>query len=842
MADRMLKFSVTVTWRFRLTTTDMSKYRCYAEVLKPGNTDLMPGERVIIYGNADMYVDKGMKLAVSGEFERIDTYKDPTKVYKIFETRPERDRTALVAHFSGKRFKGIGKVKANAIVDTLGLDCIKLIREDPSCLKQVKCLTEDMRQDIIEHLEGSDIDNEIRAIYPSVSPKFLDYMNEVHSEDGLMIIRTDPYVLLDERDQCKAIKFDMIDAIGRALGVGMTSIHRIRYCVRDVVRTLAEDGVRGLTSRGNVFVYISDQPIWDRFYQTVYQRLNIDWKFVQDAIESGDAGVQFVRAQAVFSDSLPSRYGVVRCYLTDRLRDEMDAGNILRRLVNTGSIVAKATCDQIRQVISEFNQNYCVGKPLTGEQMVAINTAMTSRVSVLTGGPGYGKSTTVEGVLYAWMKLSVDGIVDNPKFRGSVSLGAPTGMAVRRLDECVSDVKPKITRDIDGRYAHDGVEDDADLYFESRTIAKYIHLVKNGTGPLSIEVERRSGGFNRLVVIDESSMVNLEDFAAFLRLMPDAQFLFVGDTDQLPSIAAGDVFQNLCETGVIPVSRLTINHRSKSAMAILENVQKIHDGDVDLKKEPDIFDIEYFDAEDEDMLKFAVKAYLGELKIVRNVADILMIVPKNAKGLCCVSHMNTILRDELNPVSTAALHNRSSRDVLIVKMPGNEIDGMIYNDPVLKKNLRMRIGDRVVITQNNSATGALNNADSSVVNGDRGYIREYIVESPGRRDEVCKAHIELDDGRIVIMEGENLKYVELAYATTVHKAQGCEFHSVFFIAQSEMSYGADFANRNLIYTACTRAKRHVHVIGLQSTVEHCIRTERTHRDSMLAHRIAGLMN
>lgn len=835
-----VKFTAVVTLRFNTNSPDKTYFACYADVIDKGNTDMQPGDKVILRGHSDMYIEKNLKIIVSGEFTGINTYNIPRREYKIYELWPDKDRRSLIAYFCSKRFAGIGKVKATAIVNTLGMHCLDIIRKNPSSLDDVKSLTPEMKNDIIKHIDGTDIDIEIRRIYPSVSQKFLNYMNEAHPIDGLTIIKTDPYILLNEADKCPAIKFELVDAIGRSLNIALTSVHRIRFCVREVVRELAESGKPGLTIGGSVFINISDQNVWNYFYQEVSKRLNIDWKYIDDAIKSGEAGIDFVYNQV---HNAPN---IVRCYLHERLKAEEYAGNILRNAAMTKSAILNAGMSEIINAINEYNTTYFAGT-LSQEQIMAICSAMKNRVSVLTGIPGSGKSSVVEGIIYVWMKLSRPDIIGNTSNLGSVMLAAPTGKAVRRLKDAVKNVKP----DTNGSYQYktDSTQDTGDYWestnWECRTIASYIYRTKgSATEILEAEQKKRNYGQNRLVIVDETSMVGIENLAELLKLVPKAHFVFVGDNDQLPAIDSGEVLQNLMETGVIPVSTLSINHRAKTAIALNENRIRIHDGNTELVTDPGVFDITKFDSENQDMLDFVIKTYFDELNKLNDITELSMIAPRNNKGLCCVSHLNLIIRDRLNPISQSATNNKSEYNKTIIAQTGNEIPVLNRKDPIENKMHKLRIGDRIVITKNNIATDIgikTSDADLSVVNGDMGYITKYIVTNPNTREEESSVIISLDDGRSVAIQEENFRFIELGYATTVHKAQGCEYKSVIFIAQSGMCYGTEFATRNLIYTAITRAKRHCHIIGLESTMKYCINSIRPRRNSMLAFRIAGLL-
>ena len=837
MANESVTFEAVVTYRFKTRNPDPCSYRCYATVSNGLKSDLIPGEQVIISGYADMYVQEKQKLLLTGAFSGMDTYREPMRTFRISRVRPAKDRTSLIAYFSSDRFNGVGRKRAIEIIETLGLDCLDKIRDDPACLDRIPSLSQAMRDEIRGRVCDDDMEVVLMRLCPGVSAKFLAYMAEHHAKDWRAILDKDPYVLLNESDECPAITFALVDGIGKSLGVGRESIHRIKYCVRDVVKALGEKGVSGLTYGGNLFINLSDPNVRNYFVEKTVGLLGIGWDKIQAAVESGDAGVKLLNVYGPRYDGV-NYSQLCGCYLSEKLKAEAEAGEILRAAANADSIVAKASSREILGAILDYNRDFCDGAMLTPEQMLAIRTAMTHRVSVLTGGPGSGKTTVIRGVIYAWRKLCVPGIVDDGLHRGSVTLAAPTGMAVKRMNDAVAKVRPELDYT---RWA--GESEDFD--WESHTLAHYVYTLKQHKSDLKTLRAMRASGRNRLVIIDETSMVSMTDFAEFVSLVPDAQFVFVGDADQLPSIAPGEVFKNLCVTGVIPVSRLTVNHRSKGAKAINDNMAIIRNGQSDLVTDPGVFDIDLFDHEDAAMLDAVVSAYMSELKSVGRLQEIAMISPRNSRGTCSVSHLNTVIRDRLNPRSMSAVSAVSNRDDLILRDDGNEIPVLSYSDNIDGKTYRMRVGDRVVITRNNSAAGATDATgkpvDASVVNGDRGFIRKYRVANPGTKRANHSVVIELDDGRFVTMEDANLKHIELAYATTVHKTQGCEYASVIFIAQGGMCFGSDFATRNLIYTAITRAKRHCRVMGLKPTIDYCVEHERPDRNSMLASRIAGMM-
>lgn len=832
---RTATFEVKISKRFNISNPDPRKYRGYAVVGKSSDPDVMPGDTIIVDGYSDIYIDANMKFVMTGEFERVNTWQGRSyRVYKIGQAEPAADYRALVAYFKSSRFKGIGAKRAMDIVGTLGLNCLQKIQDDPGCLDAIPSLTDAMRQDILTHVGGTDIEILIRKICPVAPQKFLDYMNEQHAKDGEMILRTNPYVLLDERSECKEITFDIIDRIGRAMNAGMTSEHRIRYGVRYVTKDLADNGLRSAGSHGgNSFINLSDPVTQTAFRTNIMQYLNLPWDVIERHIMDGTAGVRLITCYG------PGGTQIVGCYLSEMLAAETLAGAVLRSALGSKSVLDGVSGKELNKAILDYDAEFCTGAPLVPEQMMAVRTALTNRVSVLTGGPGSGKTTVLRGVIRVWQTLcEANGI------RPKVVLAAPTGMAVLRMNEAVSDVKDAFIGDKAITWHSTGDSETVDNVWMSRTIASYVCATKpsgsrkpgtswvNGYATTQADAMRKAldEGRNTLAVIDETSMVCLENFAEFLSLIPKAQLLFVGDTDQLPSIESGEVFLDMCGCGKIPVSRLTINHRSKNAVAIAENAMRIHDGRTDLVTDPGTFDMEFHTHEDQAMLDAVMKAYFSELSRTGRVQDVALLVPKNRKGVCCVAHMNTLIRDLLNPWS-----GNSSAPGSNIDQTGDEVLCASHYDAVDGKAHKLRIGDRVVITNNNCASSG-----GMVVNGDRGILRACYMTGHGREREYC-LELELDDGRTVTIAGEKLKYVELAYATTVHKAQGCEYASVIFVAQGGMCFEGEFATRNLIYTACTRAKLHCRVIGLKQTVDYCIQHPRARRASMLPYRISGMM-
>lgn len=396
-----------------------------------------------------------------------------------------------------------------------------------------------------------------------------------------------------------------------------------------------------------------------------------------------------------------------------------------------------------------------VGFSLTNEQRNAVETALNNLISVITGGPGTGKSTILNFIRTIYAKKNT---------KGKILLLAPTGKAARRMQETTG--------------------------CRSLTIHRGLQLKVDNAGefgePIPIDAD--------FILIDEISMLDI--FIAeklFKSIKPGTKVVLVGDVDQLPSVGAGAVLDDLIDSNIIPLARLTQAKRQAGDSHIILNSFLMKNGNYDLEYADDfILDVtDNFEQAAEEVDKI----FLKEVKRV-GINNVVMLSPYRKKGTATsVEDFNTRIHDQVNP----------------------PIEGKPY---MYSKGTKYREGDKVMQTSNTN----------DVSNGDVGYITE-----------ISGGKVTIDfDGRVVEYDKNDMDNVVLAYATTVHKSQGSEYKVVIFNIQNEHGM---LKKRNLIYTAVTRAKEKVYIVGSKKALVDSINhgtTGEDRRKTLLAQRIKAL--
>lgn len=410
-------------------------------------------------------------------------------------------------------------------------------------------------------------------------------------------------------------------------------------------------------------------------------------------------------------------------------------------------------------------------RTLSEEQERAVICALVNTACVITGGPGTGKTTIINVILNVFEQNGIN-----------TALCAPTGRAAKRMEAATGRSAKTIHRLLE--YGNVNQEDDFEYNGPD--------FMRNEDNPLEAEA----------VIVDEASMIDIFLFRSLLMaLSQGTRLIIVGDADQLPSVGPGNVLKDVIESGLIPVMKLTHFYRQQGTGNIVENAHRVNRGE-----NPSLFGTGEFvfkhETEPEGVLE-EVKRLLYDGEIAKNydiLSDTQVLCPIK-KGMLGVYNLNLELRELLNPLRVSAKE-------------------------VMSIHTLFREGDKVMQTKNNyNKQWFIHNAASyaqsgfGVFNGDQGRILKIDHEEK-------QATILFDGEKEAFYDFNELEQIEHAYAITVHKSQGSEFSAVIL----PLFYGASpFLTRNLLYTALTRAKEKVIIVGLEKTVEHMVSNNRIQR-------------
>ena len=405
-----------------------------------------------------------------------------------------------------------------------------------------------------------------------------------------------------------------------------------------------------------------------------------------------------------------------------------------------------------------------LGITLSPQQAEGVEMAFRYNLSIITGGPGTGKSTILRAVVEAYRMLYP---------QGKIALAAPTGKASRRMAETT------------------GIED-------AQTLHSLLKLFGDDSGGEKKKQSLEAG----LLIVDETSMVDMWlAHQLFRRLNPGTKVLLVGDADQLESVGAGNVFQELIDSGIVPVTVLDQIFRQAEGSRIAYNARFINEGNGELYYGPEF---DFVSVADQEEAAETVCHLYKEAAARVGIQQLQILSPYREKGEASSQNLNKAIREEVNP-----------------KMEGKP--EMAYGSRVF------RLRDRVIQLKNNSKMVLYNRQGTiigkGVFNGDMGYVREI------RSDTVIINF----DGRYAKYPLDHLDELELAYAMTIHRAQGSEYDTVIIPL---LAAHRVLLTRNLLYTAVTRAKGRVLLVGQKKALFMAIsKTRKGKRNTLLAERV-----
>lgn len=665
----------------------------------------------------------GSVLALEGVWKVAAKYGRQFSVEKFEETLPATVY-GIEKYLGSGLIKGVGPKFARRIVEKFGKDTLDVIEENPDALIEVEGIgrvrVERIRKSWEEQKEIKNIMLFLQG--HEVSTSHATKIFKTYGSDSISVVQENPYRLADD---IWGIGFKTADTIAEKMGIEKDRFIRLRSGILYTLNKLSENG--------------HCYAVREQLIQAAVQLLEVEEAELEITLD------EMLRTEDVIREE-------EAIYLPPFFFSETGCAKRLLKLLAAERRVQMDVDTVMETVMGRAGQ----GQHITYDevQLEAIRAAVSSKIMVLTGGPGTGKTTTTMGIIAAYRAAGC-----------RIILAAPTGRAAKRMSEAT------------------GME------------AKTIHRLLEYKPPEGYQRKEENPLEGDVLILDECSMIDIMLMYNLLKAMPEQMTLImVGDTDQLPSVGAGNVLKDIISSGRIPVVRLCRIFRQARGSRIIMNAHRINKGEqIDMRggRDSDFF----FAAKEtnEEVVELLVKYCTENLPRYYHVdalQDIQVLTPMQ-RGVCGAANLNQVLQEAMNP-------------------------GSIF---LRRGGTQYRLHDKVMQIRNDY--------DKEVFNGDIGVINHVDMEE---RELTVNF-----DGREVVYDVSELEELTLAYATTIHKSQGSEYPIV--VMPFTMSHYV-MLQRNLLYTGVTRAKKILVLIGEKKAVWYAVKNETTaDRNTKLAERL-----
>lgn len=680
------------------------------------------------------YISEGEYLQAECEFTEHPTHGPQYQVTSYTVKEPE-DKAAMERYLSSGAIKGMGPALAERVIKKFKGDTFRIIEEEPERLAEVKGISLKKAMNIaVQFQEKQEMRHAMMFLADYGIPNhFAVRIFQEYGDRMYEILKINPYKLAED---IHGIGFRIADGIAAKAGIAADSEHRIGAAILYVLQQ----------SIGSGHVYLPKEILC----RNTGQLLGMPAEFIADHL------INLVLDKKLMIRTSGEEEHV---YLSSYYFMEMNTSRMLLDL----DLQFPMEKGEMEQRLAALEEEAEIQLDL--QQKSAVEKAMTEGILIVTGGPGTGKTTTINLMIRCFEMQDME-----------IALAAPTGRAAKRMREATGHEAKTIHRLLE---LNGGIEEGEQYHFE-----------KNEENPIEADV----------IIVDEMSMVDISLMYALLKaVLPGTRLILVGDSNQLPSVGPGNVLKDMIESEVFPVVRLTKIYRQEATSHIVLNAHKINHGDsISLdNKNRDFF---FFQKDDIRSVMggivYLVRNRLPEY-IGANPFDIQVLTPMR-KGELGVAHLNQVLQYYLNPASP----DKEEREVR---------DGIFREgDKVMQIKNNYKIEWKVVNEKGFSVEEGL-----GVFNGDMGIIKQINTFTE-------RVTVIFDEHRQVEYPFSNLDELELAYAITIHKSQGSEYSAVVLPLLSGPSI---LCNRNLLYTAVTRAQKCVAIVGRQSMVDQMIRNE-----------------
>ena len=676
-------------------------------------SDIAEGENIEAHGNYNDHPTYGRQFAV-----------------KSFEEKAPKDEMAIERYLESGAIKGVGIALAARIVRRFKSDTFRIIEEEPERLAEVKGISERKAMEIADQVNAKrDLRQAMIFLQQyGISTTLAVKIYNTYGQEIYGILKENPYRMADDVD---GVGFRTADEIASRVGIRTDSDFRIRSGIQYALLQASNEGhtylpMPELTQRASNLLQIEPEYI-----EKHYMNLAMNRKIIMR--QAGNT---------------------TQIYASSFFYMEANTATMLKQLNANFNVPDIEIEERLRQIEKQTKMD------LDEHQVEAVKEAVRNGLLVITGGPGTGKTTTINTIIRYFELEGMD-----------IFLAAPTGRAAKRMSETTG--------------------------FEARTIHRMLELNGGMEGNAGFEKNEQNPLETDVIIIDEMSMVDISLMYALLKaIAAGTRLILVGDVNQLPSVGPGSVLKDIIDSNEFHTVKLTKIFRQASTSDIIVNAHKINRGEpVSLdNKSMDFFFLKRYEADKIinvtlQLIKQKLPKFVGASEY-----DIQVLTPMR-KGLLGVERLNGILQMYLNPA------DKRKRE--------KEHGGTIFRE-----------GDKVMQTKNNyqleweirSKYGLCIDKGTGIFNGDMGIIEEI-------NDFAETMTVSFDEGRMVEYPYKLLDELELAYAVTIHKSQGSEYPAVVIPL---LSGPRMLMNRNLLYTAVTRAKKCVTIVGNDITFNQMI--------------------
>ncbi len=684
-------------------------------------------------------VDAGDTLVLRGEMTEHPVYGEQLKV-ESYEVTATDDIQSMERYLGSGAIKGIGETMAHRIVGKFGKDTFRIIEDEPERLAEIKGISMKKARDIAVQIYDKRQMREAMVFLAGfgISNTMSVRIFEKYGTNVYAIMKENPYKLADD---IAGIGFKTADEIAGKIGIKVDSDYRVKS---GILYTLVEASADGNS-------YLPRKKL----IESCIKLLGVDETLIDLHIDN-----LMVERKVIIRDD--------NVYAASYFYEEQSIAVMLRELNLDLSSEVSADDENLRKHIRRIEESR--GIELDDLQRSAVAASAKNGVVIITGGPGTGKTTTINTIIQYYAEQQMD-----------ILLAAPTGRAAKRMTEATGYEASTIHRML----GVGGIPDDDDNRGRER-----LRFEKNAQNPLEADA----------IIIDEMSMVDMHLFNALLKaVIPGTHLILVGDSSQLPSVGPGQVLQDIITSGRFTTIILQKIFRQATQSDIVMNAHHIKNGEhfVMDNKSKDFF---FLKRDNSDVIyKHMLELIKEKLPGYVNAKseDIQVLTPMR-RGPLGAESLNLVLQKYLNPA------DRTKKEYT-------------YGEHLFRE------GDKVMQIRNNyqaewEVIGKYNipiDKGMGVFNGDMGTVIEI---NEGMRELI----VEFDEGRRVTYPFSELDQMELAYAITIHKSQGSEYPAVILplLGGPRMLF-----NRNLLYTAVTRAKSCVVILGNENTVYEMVDNE-----------------